>query len=898
MNTQEVSAVRPVTLAKIMTALLSSILVLYAVHSFAQGAASEDVSSLSDITVFDNSDRLLPTEPSQSSFGFSKPLLETPRSVSQISQEAIELYGLSAVEDLVTLVPGVFTTTRFGIQGSIDVRNVSADTYIRGMKRVNLQGHTRSVLAAMDNIEVVKGPPSPLYGMGKIGGYTNMTPKSGRARTGSYLVEPQGFAQMILGSFDRREVSLGIGGPVSIGEKNGGYYGYALIEDSGTYSRSVDVGQKILQGAMSVDDMFGRFRMETGFNYQRSNTSGALTHRVTQGLIDDLEYVRGVPLVNLDANGDGKIGYYELNAGSPVRNNLGANNQPLNQAFAWPRDSAGNPVPLGQFPIIAGIPETMFNYLTANPEADPTGLLRTQGVGGPLPTSGRVPVGFVLDPRTVGYDTLDRRRSGAFERELQADLWLGYFDVIYDSDPDFTIKNQLFIDSIDQLKISEQPGGGYQDAMVVEDKLTITKRFHNLPDWLQMNTLGSINYRLTEADGRRYGGDFGSNRMDVMAQVEPMTPNTTFAYPTDNDNLDAGGAPWTSDYKTRFYEYGAGILLDLNIYEKTNLMLGGRYDRSKAKNTEFAGTFNPTTGTAANPGRFRTADAEAKGSDDGFSWSASLSYELLDGVRPYVTLAESSVALDTSNNKLDNATITAGHIGSAELQEFGFKTSLFGGRTFFSIAHYEQTRTSITETDPGSVLGAEVSSTRTKGIEAELKFVPLENMYVSLYGLRQTTKFQPNRGANILVDARTLGFQDVLDADGNIIYPAEAFLYGGRAFLVLPNNIQDYEIKQGNPKNQFGINANYRLDNGVGFSLSGNYFSSVYSGRLKLVKLPAVETLNLGVFYDKDFWTLKLDVRNVFDKQYFRARTGDTLGETLVQAMPGRTMLATLKIDF
>ena len=37
------------------------------------------------------------------------------------------------------------------------------------------------MLAAMDTIEVVKGPPSPIYGMGKIGGYTNMVPKAGRA---------------------------------------------------------------------------------------------------------------------------------------------------------------------------------------------------------------------------------------------------------------------------------------------------------------------------------------------------------------------------------------------------------------------------------------------------------------------------------------------------------------------------------------------------------------------------------------------------------------------------------------------------------------------------------------------------------------------------------------------
>jgi outer membrane receptor protein involved in Fe transport len=864
---------------------------MYSGYAAAQDPTVEEIVVTGDAGLLDN-------RQSESSFGFSKPLLETPRSISTLSQEAIELFGLTAVEDLVRFIPGVFTTTRFGIQGSIDVRNVSADTYFRGMKRLNLQGHARSVLAAMDNIEVVKGPPSPLYGMGKIGGYTNMTPKSGRATTGAYMEQSEGFSQAILGQYDRREVSLGVGGPVALGDKVGGYYVYGLVEDSGSYSRDVDVGQKLLQVAASVDNILGDFRLETGANFQRSTTSGALTHRLTQGLVDDLEYVRGTPLVNLDANGDGKIGYLEMNTGSPVRGSLNSNNQPLIQRFSWPFDASGQPLPLDQFPQIAGIPRTMFDYLNANPAADPTGLLRAQGVGGPVPSSGQLPVGFVLDPRTVGYDTLDPRRSGAFEKELQADLLLFYADLVYDLDSDFTMKNQFFFDSMDQFKNSEQPGGGKQDVLVMEDKFTVTRRLLKLPDWLAVNSLASINYRYTEATGYRYGGDFASTRMDVMAQTEPMTANTTFWHPFDNSDINAGGAPWTSDYRTRFTEAGVGFLFDIDIHEKTNVLLGGRYDISRAKNTEFAGTYNPTTGTSARPGATRTADSSASGRDDGNSWSVSVSHELPYGLRPYITRAISSVALDGSNNKLDNATIVAGHIGSAKITEYGLKTSLFDGRVFFSMAHYEQTRTSITETDPGSVIGAEVSSTLTEGIEAELKFSPLDNLVVSLYGVNQETTFGPNTGGNILVDARTLGFRDVLDASGNVIYPAEAFLYGGRAQLTLPADMPQYEMKRGNPETQFGFNATYSLDNGLGFTLSGNHFSEVYSGRLQTVLLPEVAVMDFGVFYDTGRWHFKLDMGNVFDEQYFRARTGDTLGEVLAQAMPGRTWRTTVKASF
>src|SRR5690606_26128855 len=99
------------------------------------------VAGLADLNVVLDPSRPVPREPSQVLFGIGKPLLETPRAVSFVTAETVDLLGLTAVEDLVRVVPGVYTTTRWGIQGSIDVRNVPADTYFRGMKRLNLQGH-------------------------------------------------------------------------------------------------------------------------------------------------------------------------------------------------------------------------------------------------------------------------------------------------------------------------------------------------------------------------------------------------------------------------------------------------------------------------------------------------------------------------------------------------------------------------------------------------------------------------------------------------------------------------------------------------------------------------------------------------------------------------------------
>jgi iron complex outermembrane receptor protein len=882
----------------------------------ADKTAEGDVAALSDLQVVDDPLRALPNEISSSSFGFAKPLLETPRSVSFVSQEQIELFGLSAVEDLSRLVPGTFTTTRFGIQGGIDVRNVAADTYLRGMKRVALQGHGRTVLAAMDSIEVVKGPPSPIFGMGKIGGYTNMIPKSGRAKTGGYLQSNQGFAQAITGKYDRSEWSFGVGGPVSIGPKHGGFYLYGLLEDSDSFAQGVPIEQKIGQAALNVDNFIGPFRLEAGVISQKSRSAGALTGRFNQAMVDSGQYIRGTPLVNLDLNSNGTIGYLEMHQASPVRGRISSNNQPLIQTWAWPTDSAGNPLPLDQFPQVAGIPESMYNNLVSRCGGvtgtnancpDPTGLLRAQGIGGPRPTSGYVPAGMSLDPRTVGYDILDMRHSAAFEREVRAQFNTAYVDLVYDVNPDFTMKNQIFFDNMNQHKLSNQPCCGPQDVWVYEDKFTLTKRLSDLPDWVRINTLGSVNFRLTRAETRSGGGggDFGTHRSDAMAptwidKLGGMTANTTFTNPFDNSVLSADGSPLGAPAESQFWEAGVGLMFDIDLFRKTNLLVGGRYDTSEAKRRSEASGLNGTSGTSANPGTPITTGTYVKGSDAGKSYSISLSHELPFKIRPYVTYAEASIALDGNNNTLSDAIINSGHIGSAKITEVGMKTSMFGDKLFFSVAGYEQTRTNVTNSDDDSaIVDAFASSTITRGAEVEFKWVPARNLFVSLYGMTQKTKFDPNIGGTLLVDARALGFKDVIDpATGKVLYPAEAFLYGGRSRIILPDDMSEYQYKSGNPEQQYGLSMNYQMQNGLGVTFSGNRFSEVCTGRLCLVELPAYNIANAGIFYDYKNWHAKFDLYNIFDERYFKPRTGDTLGDALAQAMPDQRWQLTVKIDF
>jgi hypothetical protein len=480
--------------------------------------------------------------------------------------------------------------------------------------------------------------------------------------------------------------------------------------------------------------------------------------------------------------------------------------------------------------------------------------------------SGAVPAGMPLDPSTVHYTTLDPRHSAAYERNSNARFLTAYADLVRDADPDFTIRNQLFFDSMDQYKLSDQPLWQVQDVHVLEDKLTLTRRIGGLPDWLAVNSLFSFNLRNTVSSGRGTQSDFGNHRTDAMSPHWEETPGGL----TPNTTIDASTFPWISIYRTRFSEIGAGALFDIDLFGATNLMIGGRLDRSHARNTDFAGRFNPDTGTSANPGAYAPADDSASAWDGGPSWSVSLSQQLPLGLHPYVTVAQSSVMLDGNNNSMTNDLIRAGHVGSATLAEAGLKAAPTGLPLRFSAAWFRQGRTEVDGNSEVALLQAYVSATTTKGWQAQAEWAPLRNLLVSMYGLHQ----------------------------GNVVYPADAFLYGGRARIVLPANVGRYARKQGNPDSQFGLSAVYRLTGSEGVTFKANYLGGTCTGRLCLVRLPSSTVLDAGAFHESRHWDMRLTVFNITDKHYFRARTGDTLGDVLAQSMPGRRWQATLRYKF
>ena len=82
----------------------------------------------------------LPGENVESIFGFNKSILETPRSVSTVSEELMDRMNMQDIDELITVSPGSFTQSFFGVAGGLDVRGTPGETYFRGIRRLDNTG--------------------------------------------------------------------------------------------------------------------------------------------------------------------------------------------------------------------------------------------------------------------------------------------------------------------------------------------------------------------------------------------------------------------------------------------------------------------------------------------------------------------------------------------------------------------------------------------------------------------------------------------------------------------------------------------------------------------------------------------------------------------------------------
>ena len=266
---------------------------------------------------------LLERKPSDTVFGVAKPLIDTPRSASLISDLTLERYGVQTIDDLTAVTPGSFTDSYYGVPGALNLRGTLAETYFRGFKRIENRGTYPTPIGAADQIDIVRGPPTPIYGPGKVGGFLNFAPKTARVDAG-YLTAPTGEVEASYGAYDQKQVDGRLGLPARFGSIEGGIYAYVEAEGGGSFYRGISPAHQL--GQLSADfDLGGGWSAAFGGMVYRS--TGAVQtpgwNRITQALIDHGTYVTGRDTTLKDLDGNGRLTPNEIGPGGLIAGYFG-----------------------------------------------------------------------------------------------------------------------------------------------------------------------------------------------------------------------------------------------------------------------------------------------------------------------------------------------------------------------------------------------------------------------------------------------------------------------------------------------------------------------------------------------------------------------------------------------
>lgn len=207
-----------------------------------------------------------------STFGVTKsetPILETARSVSVIRSERFQERGAQTLDDTLDYTAGVVGDT-FGYSTRGDfprVRGLTVPEYLDNIQVLfGFYNNTRTELYTLDQVEVLKGPASVLYGNGSPGGILNAISKQASR---DYLDR-----EIVIsgGTHDRFQIATDLGFDLS---GNGNLTGriVALSREADTQIDFVEDNALVFAPSLTFDN--GRTRVTALANYSDRETGTA-----------------------------------------------------------------------------------------------------------------------------------------------------------------------------------------------------------------------------------------------------------------------------------------------------------------------------------------------------------------------------------------------------------------------------------------------------------------------------------------------------------------------------------------------------------------------------------------------------------------------------------------------
>jgi iron complex outermembrane recepter protein len=670
---------------KLIGAVIAAPLVLTATNAFAETAQASD--NLEEIVVSGDRLSVMQTKPVDSVFGFDKTVLETPRSLTTISNDLMTKTIITGINDLVALTPGSFTQSFFGVAGSLDIRGTPGENYFRGMKRIDNPGNYPTPLGASDSIDIVRGPASPIFGPSKVGGYLNFHPKSEKADANN-TAEPSGDIGFEGGSWGKKVLHASLSGPSSLFDKPLGYSLYGESENSDSYYQNTHTIQDIAQASFDLK-ISDTLHSEFGAMYQYfKGNQVAGWNRLTQQLINNGTYITGnsqSTYVPVSFNPNNFLCQPTSNVASPIANQYGLITQAAANAAGLGCGFLFNPASMTPAQIQAAI------------SANPNIALVNQGTTHINGNQVLVAPGDVLGDNVTTV----------------------YFDLIADLDNGVKLANKSFFEYLDNINQNAYGFSQYAKTWAFEDQFNMSQKIP-VNDWLKTNIEFGPSVRYTSFET---GDDFSGEYFDRRDITQPSSPLDARTWAT------AGQDKYSDHMKGHFTDFGLAFLADTTFFDKLSLLGGARGDYLEMKSHELLDSLT-------SPGLVAT------GHNAAFSYNGSLTYDLPAHIVPYVTYSKQTTVITGQGNQIDPVLLSQGNaVAGSYLKEAGIKTTQLDGHLFAAVDYFIQQRTDYAAQDTVSN-----NTTLAKGTEFEARYVVNPQLTITgaftsmaVYNLSQAT---------------------------------------------------------------------------------------------------------------------------------------------------------------
>src|SRR6202453_4985150 len=503
-------------------------------HALAQ-SASQDNTELQEIVVTAaNLAGVIQERESDSAFGIDKVLVDTPRSVTAISDLLLDRYNIKTVYDFTAVAAGTYTGSYFGVPGSLNVRGTMADTYFNGFQQITNFATYPTPVDASSNVELVRGPPSPAYGAGQVGGYMNFIPKSALGQNASFLSQPTFAVTATVGSYSQKEATLEGGLPLKLGNNDAGVYGFVEVVDSGSFYLGQHPETQVAQLTFN-SNLGSQWTLAATTQYIHSD--GYLKdlgwNRVTQNLIDNSEYTSGSALTPIVQPGQPFITVADFEAAS-AKTSSGIQQYvlPTYGVFAVPNQ-----------------------YTELNPAT-----VRT----------------VYLSPRVTDISAYDINRAST------PILYVGLTGEFGESG---RLKLESFSQYLDALNYQSAGFATLFRTTVNEERISYIDKRH-FGDTLFLQSLAGLSYRYTHALSDQYLNS-GVIVQDRWVLSQPITPDEIFNAVFMAPGLDAD--QWDDAVTSRQSDVAAFLLEDALFFEHLDLTAGVRNDNYSLKSDD-AGT--------------------------------------------------------------------------------------------------------------------------------------------------------------------------------------------------------------------------------------------------------------------------------------------------------------------